>query len=73
MPDADLAKQIGRPYAAVRDKRNLLHIPYERSRYDWWKPHELELLGKSPDEEVAKLTGRTIDAVHQKRWKLNAT
>ena len=70
MPDGDLAKQIGRPYEAVRDKRNQLDIPYDQPRYVWWKPQELELLNKFPDAEVAKMTGRAITAVRQKRLKL---
>ena len=70
MPDADLAEQIGRVYAAVRDKRGQLNIAYKHPRYVWWKPQELELLARFSDEDVAKLTGRPITAVQQKRWKL---
>ena len=44
MPDSDLAKQLGRAYEAVRDKRNQLRIAYKGLRYVWWKRHELELL-----------------------------
>ena len=72
MPDGDLAKQIDRPYAAVRDKRNQLKIDYQHPRYVWWKPKELELLARFSDEDVAKLTGRPITAVQQKRWKVSA-
>jgi hypothetical protein len=32
MPDADVARQIDRPYEAVRDKRNQCKIPYRNSR-----------------------------------------
>ena len=66
MPDSDLAEQIGRPYEAVRDKRNQLKIEYTHPRYSWWKPQELELLSKYSDEDVAKMTGRAITAVQQK-------
>ncbi len=35
-----------------------------------WKPAELRLLGKLPDAEVARRTGRTVEAVRSKRAKL---
>lgn len=35
-----------------------------------WKEAELSLLGKMPDARVAKNTGRTPDAVRQKREEL---
>jgi hypothetical protein len=70
MPDADLAKQIGRPYEAVRDKRIQLKIEYKLPRYVSWKAEELELLKGFADEEVAKITGRAVTAVRQKRLTL---
>jgi hypothetical protein len=36
----------------------------------WWTKAEVRLLGKVPDEEVARRTGRSVDAVRQKREKL---
>jgi hypothetical protein len=36
----------------------------------WWSRDELALLGKLPDEEVARRVGRTPNAVRQKREKL---
>jgi hypothetical protein len=36
----------------------------------WWSQHELALLGKLDDEEVARRTGRTPNAVRVKRQKL---
>src|SRR5262245_51474557 len=35
-----------------------------------WTKAEVELLGRVPDEEVARRTGRTVDAERQKREKL---
>jgi hypothetical protein len=35
-----------------------------------WKPGELKLLGKLPDAEVARRTGRSVAAVRSKRGKL---
>jgi hypothetical protein len=39
-------------------------------RGDWWKPEDVALLGKLPDEEIAERTGRTALAVSLKRRKL---
>jgi hypothetical protein len=36
----------------------------------WWTRAEVALLGKMPDEEVARHTGRTVRAVRQKRETL---
>jgi hypothetical protein len=36
----------------------------------WWTQAEVALLGKVPDEEVARRTGRTPRAVRQKREML---
>ena len=33
----------------------------------WWTKAEVALLGRVPDEEVARRTGRTVNAVRQKR------
>jgi hypothetical protein len=71
-PDSDVARRIGRPYVAVRDKRNQLNIPYQNPRYDWWKPDELALLSTLPEEEVARRTNRSVKAVRLKLWKLQS-
>ncbi len=34
---------------------------------EWWSDEELALLGNLPDEEIAELTGRTVDAVRRQR------
>jgi hypothetical protein len=39
--------------------------PYRR-----WHPDEIELLGASPDREVARRLGRTVYSVKRKRWAL---
>jgi hypothetical protein len=36
----------------------------------WWTKRQLVLLGTAPDEEVARRTGRTAEAVRQKREEL---
>jgi hypothetical protein len=36
----------------------------------WWSQHELALLGKLDDDEVARRTGRTPNAVRVKQQKL---
>ena len=33
----------------------------------WWAKAEVAMLGRLPDEEVAKRTGRSVNAVRQKR------
>ena len=35
----------------------------------WWTRKELALLGKLPDEEVARRTGRTLSAVRSMRYR----
>jgi len=70
LPDSDVARRIGRPYATVRDKRHQLHVPYQNPRYDWWTPEELDLLSHLPQEEVARRTNRSIRAVRLNLWKL---
>jgi hypothetical protein len=37
----------------------------------WWTDKEKRLLGKLPDDEVAKRIGRTVGAVRVKRVKLS--
>ena len=39
-------------------------------RLPWWTKAEVKLLGRVPDEEVARRTRRTVDAVRQKRQAL---
>jgi hypothetical protein len=35
-----------------------------------WRPEEIALLGTLPDQEVARLLGRSLQSVTQKRIKL---
>src|SRR6266478_5590203 len=46
MPDAELAKGLGRTFWAVRVRRNRLGIPPFQSRFRRWTPKEEALLGK---------------------------
>jgi hypothetical protein len=70
MPDADVARRLGRNYSAVLSKRQQFKIPYKHPRYASWKPSELELLNRLSNKEVAKRTSRTINAVRGKWCKL---
>jgi hypothetical protein len=52
---------------AVTDKRNALGLPPFAARSRRWSHHELALLGKLPDTEVARRLGRSLKAVQFKR------
>jgi hypothetical protein len=56
----DLAKAVRRASAAA-----VIH--WRRTR--GWKARELRLLGKLPDEEVARRTGRTANGVRVRRTR----
>ena len=83
MPDRDLAQQIGRSRDAVGVRRQKRGIPPvcrpaipktpRVSTYHIrnWKPSEIELLGKRPDRDVARETGRTHAAVKRMRKLLH--
>jgi hypothetical protein len=55
-----------------RTARELSLGRYLRPGYHgpWWTKAEVALLGRVPDEEVARRTGRSTDAVRQKREAL---
>jgi len=53
----------------VRSKRLALGIPFRNPHYEIWKPGELTLLGKLPDEELARRTGHSLTSIRQARTK----
>ena len=55
---------------AVRLHRTRLRIPKPHNQFRPWTPEEYALLGKLPDEEIARKTGRPLGVVSTKRSKL---
>jgi hypothetical protein len=73
-PDQVLARRFGRPVSAVRHRRakkriRVMGIPFHNPHYETWNPDELALLGKLPDEEVARRTGHSLTSVRHARNK----
>ena len=64
--DAKLASQYGVSTSIITRLRSARGIPSDTKRRAW-RPDELEMLGKFPDAEVARRTGRTISAVKFER------
>jgi hypothetical protein len=76
--DAVIAKCLERTKAAVHCRRMELGIPSTTigGRNKWrrqWGMAELALIGRYPDEEVATITGRTIEKVRAKRAELDSS
>jgi hypothetical protein len=72
MSDGDLALKIGRSKGGVAGRRRRLGIapfPGEYGNYSprAWSPAELKMLGKVPDKEIVRRTGRSLHAVTQYR------
>ena len=65
MPDQELARRLGRTLFSVRSKRLLSG----HSRYHWWTEVEQKLLGKLPDDKVARRTGHSERGVQIKRQR----
>jgi hypothetical protein len=68
LPDAKIARKIGRTVSAVRQKREELGRPNPTTTR--WNAEGLALLGTMPDDEVAKRLGRSVASITQKRCKL---
>ena len=64
-----MGKLVNRTLANERDKRLNLGIPFCNPHYEIWKPGELSLLGKLPDEEIVRRAGHSLDAVRRARGK----
>ena len=73
IPDADVAKRLGRTFVGVQLRRGRLGIPnYGRPAMSFkpWSPEELELLGTMPDRLIARKLRRTVISVTDRRYKL---
>jgi hypothetical protein len=68
LPDAEVARKIGRTVSAVRQKREELGIPNPTTTH--WNAEGIALLGTLPDAEVAQRLGRSVASVTRKRCKL---
>jgi hypothetical protein len=70
MRDAELAKKLKRSVSCVRTRRwektNVRFICTPKR----WTARELRMLGRLPDSEVARRTGRFLSSVRNKRVKL---
>ena len=73
MPDSELAKKLGCGESAVFRRRRLLKISPRSpgpAKVANWGTTELAMLGRYTDEEVARITGRTLAEVQAKRREL---
>src|SRR6266850_7609307 len=70
MPDAEVAKRIGRTLVAVGVRRRRTGIPNYRP-VKRWTPEEDKLLGTMPDRLLARKLQRTIIAVTGRRYQLH--
>src|SRR6266566_6038429 len=68
MRDEDLAQDLGRTFYSVQVERLRCKIPVFNNTRKWKEEH-LRLLGTAPDQEVAKMTGYSVSAVHSMRLK----
>lgn len=70
--DAEIARRIGVTILSVLKRRRKLGIPPFQSPNITknWGQSELGMLGLLPDEEVAKLLNRPVEAVRRKRIEL---
>lgn len=73
LPDAEVARQIGRTLNAVRKRRRRLGIALVRAvrRRRDWLPEEDTLLGTAPDTEIARRLGRSYGSVQCRRLDLH--
>ena len=70
MPDQDLARRIGRSFAAVRVRRYQLGLPNQNPLWKSWTEKDMALLGKFTDQEVSTRTGHSVGSVKYKRLQL---
>ena len=68
-PDRDVARQIGRSHATVKNRRKSLRIP-SLTPMRRWTEDENRLLGTLPDAELARRFNRGLTAIQQQRMKL---
>jgi len=70
MPDAMLAKRLGRSREAVRVRRLLKHVRIFNPTRHEWRPEDDKLLGERPDQYIALLLRVSVSAVRKRRRKL---
>lgn len=70
MPDAELAKRLGRSVVAVAIRRRLKRRPYVAAQRRFWTKRQIRLLGRYPDSEVARRLKRTRASVTSERRRL---
>jgi hypothetical protein len=73
MPDAELAKRLGRTVGAValrRSRLNIANYGHPAGKFKRWTPGEVALLGTVPDRLLARKLKRTRIAVNCKREQL---
>jgi hypothetical protein len=63
------AEQVEQRRRTAREK-NLVQYIIPGYHGPWWSQDQLALLGKLPDDEVARLVGRSCNAVRVKRDRL---
>jgi len=69
--DREVARMVGKSYAAVLGRRRGLKIPNRHALVRPWTKEELAILRKIKSHaEVARLVNRTMEAVSQKRDRL---
>jgi|GEM_PF-317920 len=68
LPVLEIATLTGRTRGAVKERHRDLGIPNPDRRF--WKPEEVNLLGKISDEEIAKRFGFTMKQVMKKRLRM---
>lgn len=70
MPDADLARRIGRSTVAVQARRHVKGIPNPAPIYQPWTKPQLAMLRRLPDAVIAQRTGHSLKSVGGKRQEL---
>jgi hypothetical protein len=67
VPDAEVARRLGRPHTSVSAHRRHLGIASPQQR---WTAEADALLGTIPDRELAQRLGRTVKAIARRRERL---
>ena len=62
---------LGRSLGTIRMRRWRLHLPPCEPKKKPWTRKERAMLGRLPDAEVARRTGRTLGAINGYREKLH--
>lgn len=70
-PAASIAARLQRTPEAVRQMRQRLGLT--KGRGSRWEPWEIELAGTAKPREVARATGRTVEACRRKRERMEGS